>query len=159
MSDAASLPEKKVENLSSVLEDPFECTLDYQLRRASLGSMQCLTQHFAELGVKIPEAATLRVIAANPGCSQGGVAKLLGMQRANMVPVVTALVERDLVRREVADGRTNALYLTDSGADLNQRIVMASKEHEQRFFGDMPEDMRKTLLEAASRIRAQIEGG
>lgn len=136
------------------LVDPLEHLVGYQLRRTSLFTLGALVVAFEALGLRLTEAVAMRFIAANPGCSQGQVSKMLGIKRTNMVPIVSALVERGMVTRSPADGRTHALALTDEGTALHARIVAATDAHEARFFGAIDPQARAMLLETLNHIRA-----
>ena len=139
----------------SPLEDPLDDQLGYQLRRASIDMMAALTDRFEALGVRLTEAVILRFIDANPGCNQAEIGRALGVTRTNMVPIVGALVDGGLVRREVADGRTHALHLTQNGVDLHSRITLATLDHEQALFGDLDEAERAIFMKVLRSIRAK----
>lgn len=135
------------------LIDPLENHMGYQLRRASLMTLAALSEDFERLGLRLTDAVVMRFVAANPGCNQGQVSKALGIKRTNMVPVVAGLVDRGLMERRVADGRTHALALTDAGKALHERIVAAADAHEARFFGDFDAPTRTLLMDALRHVR------
>ena len=137
------------------LIDPLEDHLGYQLRRASLVTLSALADVFEPLGLRLGEAIIIRFVMANPGCNQAEISRALGVKRTNMVPAVNGLVEAGLIRRLPADGRTNALHLTDQGADLHDKIARVALDHERRFFGDLDDQTRATLMQALRAIRAK----
>lgn len=138
----------------SPLRDPLDDLLGYQLRRASMHMLTALNEGFEALGVRLTEAVIIRFVEANPGCNQGEIGRSLGVTRTNMVPIVAGLVNAGLIRREVADGRTHALHLTESGVDVHGRISQWTLDHERHFFGDMDEAERAILMKAFRTIRA-----
>jgi DNA-binding MarR family transcriptional regulator len=139
------------------LIDPLEPLLGYQLRRASLVTLSALSEAYEALDLRLTDAIVLRFVAANPGCNQGEISKALGVKRTNMVPVVSGLVERGLIDRAAADGRTHALTLTAAGATLHGRIDALALANEERFFGGFDEETRAVLLRALGTIRARAE--
>ena len=64
----------------------------------------------------------LSIIDANPGINQGNVGKALGIQRANMVPLLKRLEAAGYVRRErdPQDERALAVVLTEEGRALRE---------------------------------------
>lgn len=140
---------------SGVLIDPLENLLGYQMRRASLMTMAALVRDFEGIGLRLTDAVVMRFVAANPGCNQGQVSKALGIKRTNMVPVVGGLVDRGLLERRVADGRTHALALTTAGQALHDRIVQVSDAHEAHFFGDFDTRTHAQLMDALRHINGK----
>ena len=115
------------------LTNALESRLGYQLRRASAVMMADLSRELADLDLRPAEVTALLVIAENPDCSQTEVGQVLAIKRANMVPIISRLMERGLVERRRIDGRSHALTLTDHGRrtaiDAQDRI----DRHETRF--------------------------
>lgn len=139
------------------LIDPLEPLLGYQLRRASLITLSALSEAYAELDLRLTDAILLRFIEANPGCNQGQISKALGVKRTNMVPVVSGLVERGLVDRAPADGRTHALTLTAAGSALHEQLAALAQANEEHFFGSFDENTKAVLKSAMATIRARDE--
>ena len=71
--------------------------LGYQLRRVSVLMMADLGARLAPTGLRPTEVTVLLLIGANPGCQQGEVGEMLGIKRANMVPLIARLVKKGLV--------------------------------------------------------------
>lgn len=139
----------------SVLNDPLESVIDYQMRQASLATLSILVDSFSTLGVRLIEGTVLRFVEANPGCNQAEIGRALGVKRTNMVPIISGLVEDGLISRSAANGRTHALHLTKKGVELDRKIAKKILEHERRFFGDIDEATRETLLRTLRLIRAK----
>jgi DNA-binding MarR family transcriptional regulator len=115
------------------LIDPMAARLGYQLRRASALIMADLSHHLEQYDLRPTEATVLIVIRANPACSQTDVCKLLGLKRANMVPVIARLGERGLVERTAVDGRSQSLALTKKGQSLTEKVEASIKMHDEHF--------------------------
>lgn len=140
---------------TSMLTDPLEAMLGYQLRRASLVTLAALSDALEALGLRLTEAIILRLVSANPGCNQAEIGRTLGVKRTNMVPIIGGLVDAGLISRSVADGRTHALHLTDQGAAMHDRIADIAEGIEQHFFGDLDDATKAILLETLRSVRGK----
>lgn len=79
-----------------------------------------------DLGLSLTDAAALKTVAADPGCSVGRVAETLGLTHAGAVRTVDRLSALHQVRRTPgADGRTVALRLTAEGEHLCRQLLSA----------------------------------
>ena len=137
------------------LKDPLDNFLGYQLRRAAFATLSALVDAFDGLGVSNTEGVIIRFVHTNPGCTQADIARAIGVKRTNMVPIINGLMVKGLLERAPADGRSHSLYLTDAGSELHRRIVRVHLEHEKYFFGDLSEEMRRTLMESFRSLRAK----
>lgn len=139
------------------LTNALESRLGYQLRRASAVMMADLSRELAELDLRPAEVTTLLVIAENPDCSQTEVGQALAIKRANMVPIISRLMDRGLVERRRIDGRSHALSLTGEGrvvaADAQARI----ERHEARFTELLGAPDVETLFRCLPTIRTARE--
>jgi len=139
------------------LIDPLADVLGYQLRRASLATMTVLNERFEEIGLRPTEAIILRFVSANPGCNQSAIGRALGVKRTNMVPIVAGLEARGLLNRTPADGRSNALTLTEAGWELFAKVRAAADEVEAQFYGWVPDDLRDTVLGLCREVRRRAD--
>jgi DNA-binding MarR family transcriptional regulator len=131
--------------------------IGYHMRRASAVLANDFNRAVAGTGMRQVLFGILSIIAANPGINQGNVGKALGIQRANMVSLVTELVDRGLVLREVAseDRRAFSLTLTAAGEGLVAETLARIHEHEDRLLGDLSPAERATLIALLGRIEAK----
>jgi DNA-binding MarR family transcriptional regulator len=119
--------------------------LGYRLRLAQ----QAVFRDFA---ATVPEvspgrAGMLLLIEANPGVTQGRLARAVSLERSTMVGVVDALEARGLIeRRRGQDRRTNGLWLTRSGRSLVARLKRAIESHERRVASRLTPAERRELL-------------
>jgi DNA-binding MarR family transcriptional regulator len=135
---------KSEEDVASV--DAFDDLLGYHLRRLSVKVMADFSGALKPLGLNPADASILFVINTNPGITQSDVGKTLGILRANMAPLIAALVQRGFVERETIDGRSQALTLTSSGAATCRQARTAARTHEDRMFGALAETTRLRLI-------------
>lgn len=118
---------------SSPLIDPVAHRLGYLLRRASAAMMADLGKALTGFGVSPVEATVLAVIGVNRGCTQSDIARLLGIKRANMVPIVSRLLAEGLIDKTPVNGRSHALALTAKGEECHHSVQTAMDRHEARF--------------------------
>jgi len=145
------------DNKSPSLVDPLEDFLGYQLRRAAFVTMSSLLDSYSDLGLNPTEAMVIRFAQANPGCTQAEIGRALGVKRTNLVPIVNGLMSEDLLERAPADGRSHSLHLTAKGVERHLKIVKLSLEHEQYFFGDLPDKTRRLLMQTFRLLRDKGE--
>lgn len=136
------------------LTNSLESRLGYQLRRASAVMMADLGRELSDLDLRPAEVTTLLVIAENPHCSQTEVGQALAIKRANMVPIISRLMERGLVERRRLDGRSHALTLTDEGQQTAAEAVARIDRHETRFTELLGSPDAEVLFRCLPAIRA-----
>jgi DNA-binding MarR family transcriptional regulator len=126
-SEEAEIPELLFEDLDGLL--------GYRLRRAQGAMHRDYMAAVAGLNLTQKLNATLWLINANPGVSQGSVAAALGMDRATMMALIDRLEDRELVTREksTVDRRRQELYLTPAGKKTLRKAKARIAAHEERF--------------------------
>jgi DNA-binding MarR family transcriptional regulator len=127
-------------------KNPFEHLLGYHLRRLSMLVMADFTEALAPLDLKPAEASILYIIHARAGLTQSEIGKMLGIQRANMAPLIAGLMHRGLVQRQKVDGRSQALTLTAAGETARLAAIAANAAHEDRMFGTLKPADREKLI-------------
>src|SRR5260370_3671550 len=88
-------------------------------------------ERLAPLGLEPRHAGMLTRLAAHEGLSQQALGELIGLNPTRMVFLVDELEQRGLVerRRNTADRRSYALYLTPQGRDTLRQIQAAGSRH------------------------------
>lgn len=124
------------------------------MRLASLAVWSDLVTTLATVDLKPQNYAALLIVDTSPGCKQQDIADALGIARPNLVALVDALAERNLVKRGVnaGDRRSYALTLTDAGRALLKRGRAAHRLHEARLAEAMSVDEAAALLAAARKL-------
>ena len=107
----------------------------YMLRRAQLNVFNDFLASFEGLGLRPALFGMLRVIRDNPGRRQSEVADVLGIKRANFVPLLHELEARGLAerRKSAADRRCHALHLSAEGEALLAVAECVLHAHEDRI--------------------------
>jgi DNA-binding MarR family transcriptional regulator len=89
----------------------------------------------------------LLLIEANPGVTQGSLARAVALDRSTMVGVIDALEESGLIeRRRGDDRRTNGLWLTRAGRAFVARLRRRIEVHERRVAAHLSMAERDALL-------------
>jgi hypothetical protein len=96
------------------MKDPLSDLVGYALRRASSAMMEDMAKRMGALGLRTSEASVLMLIRANPGITQSDLCRALGIQRANMAPLIARMEARKLVARSRSDGRSFGLAVTEA---------------------------------------------
>ena len=140
--------------MSSKLRNPLDGLIGYQLRRASASQMGSLGGKLAAIGLTPTEASLLLLIDANPGVTQSELGRVLGIQRANMAPLVALLDRKGLVGRQRVDGRSHGLAVTPSGGALGARAMEVMQRHDARMLCRLAPRRRAALTGAIARLWA-----
>jgi DNA-binding MarR family transcriptional regulator len=117
----------------SAMSNPLTPLFGYQLRRASAAAMDELARDLAKVGIRPTEGSVLILIGANPGARASDVGRELGIQRANMTPLVAGLERRGLLKREPVDGRSHGLRLTPVGDSVRRTTLAVMHAHDKRL--------------------------
>ena len=114
-------------------------------------------ERLAPLGLEQRQAGMLVRLAASEGRSQQAIAALLGINATQMVFLVDELERLGLVerRRNPADRRSHALYLTGPGRAMLARVRAASADHEASITAGLTGEEREQLLTLLRRIAAE----
>jgi DNA-binding MarR family transcriptional regulator len=131
--------------------------ISINLRRASQVMVRDFADSVKQYDISSAQHRMLSWIKAHPGRNQSEAATAIGMQRTNFAPIIEELEKRGLVARERADGRSNALTVTPSGAAMLRTINRKIEIHEAKFSALMTPDEKAVLLSVLHRIAAYPE--
>ncbi len=108
----------------------------------------------APLGIEQRQAGMLTRLAANQGRSQQAIAEMIGVNATRMVFLVDELERLGLVerRRNPADRRSHALYLTDAGTAMLDRVKAVAAQHEAQISAGLSDDERLQVTRLLRRI-------
>jgi DNA-binding MarR family transcriptional regulator len=130
----------------------LERQLGYQLRRASAALLGELAQSLAELDLRITDATILHLIDEQPDITQSALGRMLGIKRANMVPLAAGLTERGLIELGRTEGRGQGLRVTASGKALAQQTRARMSAHDVGVLPELSGEDRRLLLRRLSAI-------
>lgn len=127
--------------------------LGYRLRLAQQAVFRDFAASVAELSPG--RVGILLLLEANPGVTQGRLARAVSLERSTMVGLVDALESRGLVeRRRGEDRRTNGLWLTAAGRALVGRLKRRIHSHERRVAARLSARERAQLLRLLEKLGA-----
>jgi DNA-binding MarR family transcriptional regulator len=134
----------------------LDSLLGYLLRRAQGAMHRDFMATVADLELTQKQAATLWLIHANQGTSQGDVAVALGMDRATMMAVTDRLEDRGLVirKRSSTDRRRQELYLTPAGQTTLRKCKARIGDHERKFRALFTAAELESLQDALKRFQS-----
>lgn len=128
------------------MKHPLEPLLGYQLVKAATLALRAVNAAYGDLGIRHPDGAMLLVIEANPGITQSSIGRMLNIQRSNVAPMVSRLVDRGWLERKPGKGKTIGLFLTDAGRGIMPAIHAASREGEDLLAGAIGADAYASVL-------------
>ena len=134
------------------MDDPLIRFPGYALRRAANATAAELSARLAALDLRQSDASMLMLVASNPGATSSALGRALGLERANMVPLLKRLEEAGLIEREAIDGKSQGLRLTPAGL---RRLAEARKiieAFEAELLARVPAEHRDHLLPALNAI-------
>ena len=134
------------------MDDPLIRFPGYALRRAANATAAELSARLAALDLRQSDASMLMLVASNPGATSSALGRALGIERANMVPLLKRLEEAGLIEREAIDGKSQGLRLTPAGL---RRLAEARKiieAFEAELLTRVPAEHRDHLLPALNAI-------
>ena len=134
------------------MDDPLIRFPGYALRRAANATAAELSARLAALDLRQSDASLLMLVASNPGATSSALGRALGVERANMVPLLKRLDEAGLIGREAIDGKSQGLRLTPAGL---RRLAEARKiieAFEAELLARVPAEHRDHLRPALNAI-------
>jgi len=111
------------------------------------------------LGLEQRQSGMLVRLAENNGRSQQAIAELMGVNPTRMVFLTDELEKLGLVerRRNPADRRSHALYLTEAGTAMLARVRAVTRAHEDAITAGLS-DAERDGLTAVLRRLADAQG-
>jgi DNA-binding MarR family transcriptional regulator len=136
--------------------NPFDALMGYHLRRLSVLVMADLTTRLSPLGLKPADASVLTAIKTHAPITQSDLGRMLGIQRANMTPLIAALDRRGFIQRDAVDGRSQALRLTAEGLDIQEKSWAILQAHEAQVFGTLTTARRNKMASDLQQLWANF---
>lgn len=126
----------------------------YALRRAQLQVMAELAESLRTLDLRPATFCVLALISDRPGLSQTEIGDLLGIQRANFVPLASSLERAGWIERRPSsrDRRQNVLRLTTEGYGVLRRAWVIVKSHEARIARKLGAGGRRKALQLLQQL-------
>lgn len=128
--------------------------LGLRIRLAHGAVYRHFTETFAQLDLTQKQVSSLWLVSDNPGISQIELGGRLRMDRATTMTIVNRLQDRAYMRRErsTSDGRKQALYVTEAGAEALAEAKRCIGEHEAWLKSRFTAEEIDKLVEMLARI-------
>ena len=134
------------------MDDPLLRFPGYALRRAANATAAELSARLAAVDLRQSHASLLMLVASNPGATSSALGRALGIERANMVPLLKRLEEAGLIEREAIDGKSQGLRLTAQGERRLAEARQIIETFEAELVARVPSEHREHLLPALNAI-------
>jgi len=115
------------------------------------------SERLVPLGLEPRHAGVLFRLAANEGLSQQAIGELIGLNPTRMVFLVDELEQRGLAerRRNAADRRSYALYLTAQGREKLREVRASGSRHQDEIGGSLTRDERVQLTSLLRKLAVE----
>jgi DNA-binding MarR family transcriptional regulator len=139
---------------------PLPSYIGYSLRRAQLAMFRDFARRQPGLNITPGQFSLLALVAANPGISQGALARVHGLDKSTLSPAVERLARDGLIRRarSAPDRRFYALSLTDKGVRTLARVTAMVADQEQAMAAAIAPAEAADLIDMLQRIAAAFDG-
>jgi DNA-binding MarR family transcriptional regulator len=132
---------------------PITQLLSYRLHRvANALSRSAALRYRREFDVSLHEWRTIALLGESEPLTVNHLARLAGLDKAQMSRVTAKLAERGLVKREPGPGRTTQLSLTNGGRSLYGGLISAANERNDAFLVCLTQDEREALDSALFKL-------
>jgi len=128
------------------MRDPLPKFPGYALRRAANATAAELSARLAATGLRQSDVSVLMLIEANPGTTASALGRQLGIERANMVPLLKRL--EGLVERAPIDRKSQGLALSAAGRARLGAARAVVEAFEAELIARVPAEHRGHLLPA-----------
>lgn len=138
-------------------EEPVPITglLSYRLHRLANGlSRSAALRYRREFDVSLGEWRAIALLGAHPALTLNALARLAGIDKAQMSRIVTKLVDRGLVMRRCGAGRTTQLRLSRSGGDVYRGLITSANHRNQRVLARLSEHEAEVLDRVLDKLDA-----
>lgn len=158
---AAPADKPRTASCKPVNDGTLQTFVGYQMKRAFNVMQADLTRTLKPHGLRMLTYTALILIADNPGLSQSQLADAMDVERPNLVVILDALEQRELILRErvPTDRRTYALRVTLKGQLLCDAATADVNAHEEAILTGMDAETRKTVIGAMQLIQTRVERG
>lgn len=132
----------------------LETLVGYNARRAALVIIAEFMERMAVYELRTVDFSVLSLITHNPGITSKQLCNTLGIQAPNLVSMVNALEQRELIKRlpHPNDGRAMGLHLTELGEKTMRRAEKTAAVLEQDVTAKLSPQERKTLMALLKKI-------
>ena len=135
--------------MTIVTDEPRELleSTGYLLARLGTESRRTFVEALARKELSLAAYSVMMLVGAEQGATQRRLAKVLGMDPRNLVPILDDLEDRRFLTRRahMYDRRRNAVMLTDFGQAQMLKLAKLGAEVEEEFLKPLSPRQRKQL--------------
>jgi len=128
----------------------------YRLLRLVKKGTGYISPTFIDVGLSRPQFDLLSAIAMDEGQTQQAYAERMTVTKGNITQLLDRLEMNGLVERR-KEGRTNYLYLTESGWDVIDRIMPDHDKLLFQMFATLTPDEIKQLTRILRKLEQNVE--
>lgn len=127
--------------------------LSYRLHRVASAFERGAALRFRrEFDVSLGEWRALALLSAGKANTLNRLARLAGLDRAQMSRVVSKLADRGLVTRSTGPGNSSPIALTEEGLRMYEGLISAARTRNTAFLGALTEQEIMDLDSALDKL-------
>ena len=134
----------------------FGDSLGHRIELCSRLMANRLNQKFKEHGypVTAEQWAIINYLLEKDGLSQNQLAELVKKDYTSVSRLLDNMIKKNVVKRiqDPTDGRTNLIYLTKQGRDLEPKLMEQAKSHSENAFEGLTSDDIKMVSGVLDKI-------
>ncbi|MDP2820130.1 MAG: MarR family transcriptional regulator [Polaromonas sp.] len=132
----------------------LESLLGYNARRAALAVIEVFLERMAPYDLRPVDFSVMSLITHNPGITSRQLCAALSIQPPNLVAMINALEQRELIVRKPHphDGRAVGLHLTLTGQKLMHDAERTALKLELDATKRLTGAERKTLMQLLQKV-------
>jgi DNA-binding MarR family transcriptional regulator len=136
---------------------PHNIGVDFLVAQIGAHAATLFAERLKPLKLTPAQAGILRIINAENGISQKGVAKRLNMYESRLVSVLDEMERMNLVERKASsnDRRFYELHLTARGKDKLRAIAKVAQEHRAALLAGLTQEEMEILGVLLAKIAEQ----
>lgn len=152
------MPEKVPPAVDTVDTAYLEGLVGYNASRAAIAVIEIFLKRMAVYGMRQVDFSVISLITHNPGITSRQLCAALGIQPPNLVAMINALEQRELIVRKPhpRDGRAVGLHLTQAGQKMMRDAERTAQALELDATARLTAAERKTLIRLLQKVYLQV---
>ncbi|MBA3595224.1 MAG: MarR family transcriptional regulator [Polaromonas sp.] len=148
------MPDKLPPAVETVDTSYLEGLVGYNASRAAITVIELFLQRMAIYSMRQVDFSVMSLITHNPGITSRQLCSALSIQPPNMVAMINALENRELIGRQPhpRDGRAVGLHATAAGRKLMRDAERTAQELELDATSRLTAAERKTLIRLLQKV-------
>ena len=132
--------------------------IGFHLRLAQNASFNAFRRQAGQSDLRPGRYALLAIIHNNPGITPLALSRASGRDKSTITPVLRDLERADAILRQpnVADKRSQVLFLTPRGEEMYAHLAISAEAHDRRLDAIVG-DSKQELIALLRRIAASLD--